>query len=94
MDGLELYTDKLDLAAPDRCDLTLSDFHELSRAVAALKDLGCSQRTPRRWRNRNAVLHASYTLVAGTSDCRRLRLGGGSNADLSPLPVLGEVSHP
>jgi hypothetical protein len=38
MDGLELSTDKLDLAAPDRCDLTLSDFHEISRAAAALKD--------------------------------------------------------
>ncbi len=33
MDGLKLSTDKLDLAAPDRCDLTLSDFHELSRAA-------------------------------------------------------------
>jgi hypothetical protein len=38
MDGLKLSTDKLDLAAPDRCDLTLSDFHEISRAAAALKD--------------------------------------------------------
>ena len=38
MDGLELSTDKLDLAAPDRCDLTLSDFHEISRAAAALRD--------------------------------------------------------
>jgi len=38
MDGLELSTDKLDLAAPDRCDPTLSDFHEISRAAAALKD--------------------------------------------------------
>jgi len=38
MDGLELSTDKLDLAAPDRGDLTLSDFHEISWAAAALKD--------------------------------------------------------
>jgi hypothetical protein len=42
MDGLELSTDKLDLAAPDRCDLTLSltlsDFHKISRAAAALRD--------------------------------------------------------
>ena len=38
MDGLELSTDKLDLAAPDRCDHTLTDFHEISRAAAALKD--------------------------------------------------------
>jgi hypothetical protein len=38
MDGLELSTDKLDLAAPDHCDLTLSDFHEFSRAAAALRD--------------------------------------------------------
>jgi hypothetical protein len=42
MDGLELSTDKLDLAAPDRCDLTLSDFHEISRSAAALKDLSSS----------------------------------------------------
>jgi hypothetical protein len=33
MDGLELSTDKRDLAAPGRYDLTLSDFHELSRAA-------------------------------------------------------------
>jgi hypothetical protein len=38
MDGLELSTDKRDLAAPDRCDLTLSDFHKISRAAAALRD--------------------------------------------------------
>ena len=38
MDGIELSTDKLDLAAPGRCDHTLTDFHEISRAAAALKD--------------------------------------------------------
>jgi hypothetical protein len=38
MDGLELSTDKLDLAAPDHCDLTPSAFHEISRAAAALRD--------------------------------------------------------
>ena len=38
MAGLELSTDKLDLAVPDRCDLTLSHFHEVSRAAAALRD--------------------------------------------------------
>jgi hypothetical protein len=32
MDGLELSTDKLDLAAPDRGILPLSDFHKISRA--------------------------------------------------------------
>jgi hypothetical protein len=37
MDGLELSTDKLDLAAPDHCDLTPSAFHEISRAAAALR---------------------------------------------------------
>jgi hypothetical protein len=30
MDGLKLSTDKRDLAAPDRCDFTPSDFHEVS----------------------------------------------------------------
>jgi hypothetical protein len=38
MDGLELSTDKRDLAAPDRGDRTMSDFHEVSRAAAALRD--------------------------------------------------------
>src|SRR6266480_3308530 len=32
MDGLELSTDKLDLAAPDSGILSLSHFHEVSRA--------------------------------------------------------------
>jgi hypothetical protein len=32
MDGLELSTDKLDLAAPDRGILPLSNFHKVSRA--------------------------------------------------------------
>jgi hypothetical protein len=39
-------------------------------------------RTPWRWRSRNAVLNARYARVARISDCRRLRLGVGSNADL------------
>jgi len=32
MDGLEISTDKLDLAAPDREILSLSNFHKVSRA--------------------------------------------------------------
>ena len=40
MDGLELSTDKLDLATPDRCDLTLSDFHKLSRAAGPKGQMG------------------------------------------------------
>jgi hypothetical protein len=32
MDGLEISTDKLDLAAPDRGILSLSNFHKVSRA--------------------------------------------------------------
>jgi hypothetical protein len=38
MDGLELSTDKLDLAALGVSILPRSDFHEVSRAAAALKD--------------------------------------------------------
>ncbi len=40
MDGLKLSTDELGLAAPDRCDLTLSDFHELSRAAGPKGQMG------------------------------------------------------
>jgi len=32
MDGLEISTDKLDLAAPDRGILSLRNFHRVSRA--------------------------------------------------------------
>jgi hypothetical protein len=46
MDGLELATDKLGLAAPDLDDLTLSDFHEISRA-AEPKDF--PPKLPRTW---------------------------------------------
>ena len=40
MDGLELSTDKLDLAAPGRDDFTLSDFHEISRAEGPKGQMG------------------------------------------------------
>jgi len=40
MDGLKLSTDKLDLAAPDCCDLTSSVFHEISRAAGPKGQMG------------------------------------------------------
>ena len=49
MDGLKLSTDKLDLAAPDRCDHTLTDFHEISRAAGPQgeEEMRCGGRSPR-----------------------------------------------
>jgi len=40
MDGLELSTDKLDLAAPDRGDLTTECFHKISRAEGPKRTAG------------------------------------------------------
>jgi len=40
MDGLKLSTDKRDLAAPDRYDLTPSVFHEISRAGGPKGQMG------------------------------------------------------
>ena len=40
MDGLEISTDKLDLAAPDRGDLTTECFHKISRAEGPKRQMG------------------------------------------------------
>jgi hypothetical protein len=59
MDGLELSTVKLDLAAPDRCDLTLSNFHKIPSArFAASVALGILQ-TPQRFRTKRQLWSTS-----------------------------------
>jgi hypothetical protein len=40
MDGLKLSTEKLDLAAPARCNLTRNVFHEVSRAEGPKGQMG------------------------------------------------------
>ena len=42
MDGLEISTDKLELAAPDRGILSLSNFHKVSRAEGPKRTDGMS----------------------------------------------------